>query len=75
MNKAAPTRSCGVDGQFHKDQSSSSATVEALHKEIAFLKQRLDRRNFKISKVAEAYVILPLTLNCACVCVCVYVLM
>lgn len=56
MNKAAPTRSCGVDGQSHKDQSSSNASVEALNKEITFLKQRLDRRNFKISKVAEAYI-------------------
>ena len=54
MNKSAPTRSCGVDGQSHKDQSNSNATVDALNKEIAFLKQRLDRRNFKISKVAEA---------------------
>lgn len=73
MNKTAPTRSCGVDGQLlHKDQSSSSATVEALNKEIAFLKQRLDRRNFKISKVAEAYVI-TFCYAKLCVCVCVLI--
>ncbi|XP_075227494.1 regulator of G-protein signaling 7 isoform X2 [Lycorma delicatula] len=36
--------------------SDTGAAIQALKKEIANLKQRLDRRNFKVSKVAESYI-------------------
>ncbi|KAL1131608.1 hypothetical protein AAG570_011222 [Ranatra chinensis] len=36
--------------------SKSSATTNALRKEITFLKSRLDRSNFKTSKAAESFI-------------------
>lgn len=36
----------------------TAAAIQTLKKDIANLKQRLDRRNFKVSKVAESYVFL-----------------
>ncbi|KAG8293874.1 Regulator of G-protein signaling 7 [Homalodisca vitripennis] len=42
--------------QPSSNMANSSATVEALNREISLLKTRIDRRNFKISKVAESYI-------------------
>lgn len=36
--------------------TDTASVIQTLKKEIANLKQRLDRRNFKVSKVAESYV-------------------
>ncbi|XP_054271547.1 regulator of G-protein signaling 7 isoform X2 [Macrosteles quadrilineatus] len=51
MNKIVPAR----PGETTAN-AQTTATVEALNKEITMLKSRLDRRNFKISKVAESYI-------------------
>uniref|UniRef100_A0A1B6EHR9 Regulator of G-protein signaling 7 n=3 Tax=Proconiini TaxID=565685 RepID=A0A1B6EHR9_9HEMI len=42
--------------QPSSNMANSSATVEALNREISLLKTRIDRRNFKMSKVAESYI-------------------
>uniref|UniRef100_A0A1B6DTC2 Regulator of G-protein signaling 7 n=2 Tax=Clastoptera arizonana TaxID=38151 RepID=A0A1B6DTC2_9HEMI len=55
MNKCVPLRVNGGEGPTSNSNSNTTSTVEIINKEINVLKQRLDRRNFKISKVAEAY--------------------
>lgn len=47
--------SMAATGSSAASNQDTIATVDALKKEIATLKQRLDRRNFKVSKVAESY--------------------
>lgn len=57
MVKASKHLQLGVGGgrisPTHTDSDRSSPT-ETLQKEISMLRQRLDRRNIKVSKVAEA---------------------
>lgn len=50
MNKLAPSRA----GEQSSNTANNAATIEALNKEISQLKSRIDRRNFKLSKVAES---------------------
>jgi len=49
-------KACRMNKSCAPLPQSSGCTVEALHKEISLLKSRCDRRNFKISKVAESYI-------------------
>nr|CAD7393615.1 unnamed protein product [Timema cristinae] len=62
MNKPVPGRSRHQPGVAEGCSSPSTSEVElvtpadAIKKHIATLRQRLDRRNFKLSKVAEAYI-------------------
>ncbi|XP_063241043.1 regulator of G-protein signaling 7 isoform X2 [Bacillus rossius redtenbacheri] len=58
MNK--PTRLGGGGRPLQLGQSASQGElvtpVDTIRKHIAMLSQRLDRRNFKVSKVAESYI-------------------
>ncbi|XP_034933717.1 regulator of G-protein signaling 7 isoform X2 [Chelonus insularis] len=47
---------CGRISPTHTNVQDTNPSIEALRKEIDLLQQRLDRRNIKLSKVAEALI-------------------
>uniref|UniRef100_A0A1B6MK51 RGS domain-containing protein n=1 Tax=Graphocephala atropunctata TaxID=36148 RepID=A0A1B6MK51_9HEMI len=56
IKKACRMNKTVAPQQPSSNTANTTATIEALNREISLLKTRIDRRNFKISKVAESYI-------------------